>query len=176
MNFTALLNYIMVLTCQLLQYAFMDTRFFDGPGCDSYASVCHLCGYISNHLNTTGRKTCFINSLLSDIPHMEGALEATVYEEHIILQWQQIGGVYTSAKLLSCTDEMTCQTIYNFTENSFMFFVLNSKYERVNYIMQVDQQEDHVLNKSFVVQDKRCSSRKLIYIHSIYILISLFVS
>ena len=106
---------------------------------------------------------------------MEGALEAILYEEHIILQWPKLVGVYTSAKLLSCIDEMICQTIYNFTENGCMFFVLSSKYDRVNYIMQVDQQEDHVLNKSFVVQDKRCSGKKLIYIPSIYILIHLWL-
>ena len=95
---------------------------------------------------------------------MKGALEATVYKAHIILQWQQISGVYSSAKLLSCMAEMICQTIHNFTGNGLLFFVLNSQYDGESYLMEVYQEEDNVLSKGFIIQDTRHSSKIIFHL------------
>ena len=102
---------------------------------------------------------CLNSGLISGTPKIKGTLEATIYKAHIILQWQQITGVYTSAKLLSCNDEMICQTMHNFTENGFLFFVLNSQYNGENYMMEVYQENDNVLSKGFIIQDMRDSSK-----------------
>ena len=92
---------------------------------------------------------------LSGMPVVNGALQAKVYEDIVVLYWPEIVGDFTKVTLWKCHDgHENCISVDNVTVLCNSYHIISAVYYGEIYFLVVYQDIEEVVKQEFIVSQK----------------------